>query len=152
MFHALNILFVFLYHFFFIDQATGQQSNTKFFANVGYIIWCGLFPYAVIHGSQASFDLWLVFGAVVIGNRTLNVLLQNKAGVSADQAATWKAVPVTKAGVAAKANVAAADAAVVEVGAAKELKDAAKDMKKVADTPPKTITVPSPKPDDLQSE
>ena len=81
MFKAIKWFFIFLYHFFFIDQATGHQSNTKFFANVGYIIWCVLFPHAVIYGSKATFDLWLVFGAVVIGNRTLNVMMQNKAGI-----------------------------------------------------------------------
>ena len=89
---AVKTILVFLYHFFFIDQATGAQSNTKFFANVGYIIWCALFPYAVIYGSKAGMDLWLVFGAVVIGNRTLNVMLQNKAGVTGDPDSTWKAV------------------------------------------------------------
>ena len=92
IFRAIETVSIFLYHFFFIDQATGAQSNTMFFANVGYIFWCGLFPYAVIHGSKAGMDLWLVFGAVVIGNRTLNVMLQNKAGVSGDPDATWKAV------------------------------------------------------------
>lgn len=90
MFKPIWLVFKFLYHFFFIDQATGHQSNTKFFANVGYIIWCYLFPYAVIHGSQASFDLWLVFGAVVIGNRTLNVMMQNKAGVPQTGDGSWK--------------------------------------------------------------
>lgn len=92
MFRIIKLVFVFIHHFLFIDQLTGQVSNTKFFANIGYIIWCALFPYAVIHGSQASFDLWLVFGAVVIGNRTLNVMLQNKAGVAADPDCTWKGV------------------------------------------------------------
>lgn len=90
MFKAIKWLFIFLYHFFFIDQATGHQSNTKFFANVGYIIWCYLFPYAVVHGSQATFDLWLVFGAVVIGNRTLNVMMQNKAGGPGNGDGSWK--------------------------------------------------------------
>jgi len=91
MFKAIKWLFIFLYHFFFIDQATGHQSNTKFFANVGYIALCYLFPYAVIYGSKASFDLWLVFGAVVVGNRTMNVMLQNKAGVPSTGDASWKA-------------------------------------------------------------
>ncbi len=92
MFKAIKFLSIFLYHFFFIDQVTGHQSNTKFFANVGYIIWCYLFPYAVIHGSQANMELWLVFGAVVIGNRTLNVLLQNKAGIQCDPNGSWKSL------------------------------------------------------------
>lgn len=92
MFKGIKWFFIFLYHFFFIDQATGHQSNTKFFANVGYIIWCYLFPYAVIYGSKAAFDLWLVFGAVVIGNRTLNVMLQNKAGVPASGDGSFKSL------------------------------------------------------------
>lgn len=90
MFKAIKWVFIFLYHFFFIDQNTGSQSNTKFFANVGYIIWCILFPYAVIRGSHAPFDLWLVFGGVVIGNRTLNVMLQNKAGGLGNGDGSWK--------------------------------------------------------------
>lgn len=90
MFKAIRILFSFLYHFFFIDQATGTQSNTKFFANVGYIIWCYLFPWVVKHGSTAPMEIWLVFGAVIIGNRTLNVWMQNKAGVQGDPNSTWK--------------------------------------------------------------
>jgi hypothetical protein len=92
MFKAIKWLLIFLYHFFFIDQATGHQSNTKFFANVGYIIWCCLFPHAVIYGSKATFDLWLVFGAVVIGNRTLNVMMQNKAGVPSTGDGSFKSL------------------------------------------------------------
>jgi hypothetical protein len=92
IYNTIKTAAIFTYHFLFIDQATGQMSNTKFFANVGYIIWCYLFPYAVVVGSKAGMDLWLVFGAVVIGNRTLNVMLQNKAGVAADPDSTWKAV------------------------------------------------------------
>lgn len=90
MFKAIKYTAIFLYHFLFIDQQTGHQSNTKFFANVGYIIWCVLFPYIVMHGSQAGMDFWIVFGAVVIGNRTLNVLMQQKAGVPATGDGSWK--------------------------------------------------------------
>lgn len=92
MLKAIKWVFIFLYHFFFIDQATGQQSNTKFFANVGYIIWCYLFPHAVILGSKAQFDLWLVFGAVVIGNRTLNVMMQTKAGIQQTSDGSFKSL------------------------------------------------------------
>lgn len=92
MFKCIKHVFHFLYHFMFIDQATGQLSNTKFFANVGYMIWCYIFPWVVQHGSQAPMELWLVFGAVVIGNRTLNVWMQNKAGAQGDPDSTWKGV------------------------------------------------------------
>jgi hypothetical protein len=92
MFRFLRLVFVFLYHFFFIDQDTGHVSNTKFFANVGYALWCWLFPYAVIHGSQASMDLWFVFGAVIIGNRSLNVWMQNKSGAASDPDSSFKGV------------------------------------------------------------
>lgn len=91
MFHAIGLFFRFLYHFFFIDQKDGRLSHTKFFSTVGYGIWCWAFPYAVIHGSQASFELWMVFGAVVIGNHTLQTIMINKSGGShADESATWK--------------------------------------------------------------
>lgn len=90
MFKAIKYFFIFLYHFFFIDQATGHQSNTKFFANAGYVIWCWLFPYAVMHGSSAPMELWLVFGAVVIGNRSLNVWMQNKSGQTGNGDGSWK--------------------------------------------------------------
>jgi len=88
---AIKYTAIFLYHFWFIDQSTGQQSNTKFFANVGYVIWCGLFPYVIVKGISSPMDLWLVFGAVVIGNRTLNVLMQNKYGAAQNPNQTWAA-------------------------------------------------------------
>lgn len=92
MFKAIGLLFKFLYHFCFVDQKDGRLSHTKFFSVAGYAIWCWAFPYTVIHGSQASFELWMVFGAVVIGNHTLQNVMINKsgAGLPADEAATWK--------------------------------------------------------------
>lgn len=104
MFKAIKIFFDFLYHFFFIDQATGAQSHTKFFGVCGYIEWLILFPYAVMHGSQATMDLWLVFGAVIIGNRTLNVWMQSRAGVTPDPDATWKGVKLSKPAVVPKTD------------------------------------------------
>lgn len=89
MFHCLGLLFRFLYHFLFIDQKDGSLSYTKFFSIIGYGLWCWAFPYTVIHGSQASFELWMVFGTVVIGNHTLQTVMLNKAGVR-DEASTWK--------------------------------------------------------------
>lgn len=89
---ALKLFFQFLYHFMFIDQSSGMVSQTKFFSIIGYALWCWLFPYAVINGSGASMDLWLVFGIVVIGNRTLNVWMQTRAGQPSDPEHTWKNV------------------------------------------------------------
>lgn len=91
MFKAIKYLAIFLYHFMFIDQATGAQSNTKFFANVGYIIWSVLFPIVVLRGLSTNMELWMIFGAVVIGNRTLNVMMQNKYGSQTNPSQTWSA-------------------------------------------------------------
>jgi len=95
MFKAIKYLFIFLYHFFFIDQTTGQQSNTKFFANVGYCIWSVLFPIVVLKGLQTNMELWMVFGAVIIGNRTLNVMMQSKYGAPQNPNQTWSAGVMT---------------------------------------------------------
>lgn len=61
-----------MYNFWLIDQAQGRMSHTKFWSNVGYLIMCATFPYAVVNGSKVDYMLWLLFGAVVIGNRTLS--------------------------------------------------------------------------------
>jgi len=61
----------FLYNFFFIDQYTKELSHTKFWSNVGYIIMCWSFVYVILQGTTGiDYMLWLLFGAVVIGNRT----------------------------------------------------------------------------------
>lgn len=73
-----------------MDQEHGRLSHTKFFSIIGYGIACWAFPYAVVYGSKASYDLWLVFGAVVIGNRSLNKYMENKNGPHIDEASTWK--------------------------------------------------------------
>ncbi len=90
LFYGVGMLFRFLYHFFFVNQTSGELSHTKFFSVIGYIIWCWAFPYTVIHGSQASFELWMVFGAVVIGNHTLQSIMLAKSGALPDDSATWK--------------------------------------------------------------
>ena len=76
----IRTFFYWLGQFLFIDQIGGYLSHTKFWSNVGYLIWTGLFPYAVMVGSKASYDLWLVFGVVVIGNRTLARALEARKG------------------------------------------------------------------------
>jgi hypothetical protein len=74
----LKSFFSFLYKIIFADPITGDPSNTRFFANVGYGIWCVLFPYCVLKGIHTSIELWLIFGSVVIGNHTLNRWIQAK--------------------------------------------------------------------------
>lgn len=61
----------FLFNFFFIDQRNGHMSHTKFWSNIGYIILCWAFVWAVYQGkTDVDYMIWLFFGAVVIGNRT----------------------------------------------------------------------------------
>ena len=55
-----------------IDQDKNRLSHTKLWSNIGYAIMCYTFVYAVMFGSQASAELWLIFGGLVIGNRSLN--------------------------------------------------------------------------------
>lgn len=76
----IGTFFYWLGQFLFIDQKGNYLSHTKFWSNIGYAIWTALFPYAVLVGSKASYDLWLVFGAVVIGNRTLARALESRKG------------------------------------------------------------------------
>jgi len=54
-----------------IDQDKKQISHTKFWSNVGYLIMCVAFLHQV-WDSTASTELYLVFGGIVVGNRTLN--------------------------------------------------------------------------------
>ena len=65
MWQALKLLLV-------VDQANNRLSHTKLWSNVGYLIMCYTFLYAVMFGSQAGAELWLIFGGLVIGNRSLN--------------------------------------------------------------------------------
>jgi hypothetical protein len=70
----------FIYRFLFIDQKTSELSHTKFWSNIGYGIMCWSFVYVVWVGkTEINYELWLLFGVVVIGNRTLKtVLLKGK--------------------------------------------------------------------------
>jgi hypothetical protein len=94
MIKFIKNFFIFWYHFLFIDQERGRVSHTKFWSNMGYAVWIYLFPHAVFSGSQANYDLWLVFGAVVIGNRSLNKWLETRGGATNSTAPseyTWHA-------------------------------------------------------------
>lgn len=69
-------IFEFLINFLFIDQKTNQLSHTKFWSNIGYGVMCFTFTYAVMYGSKVDYMLWLLFGVIVIGNRTIKNMLQ----------------------------------------------------------------------------
>jgi len=71
-------MFNFIKQFMVIDQKTNEISHTKFWSNVGYGIMCFTFVYAVIYGSQIEYELWLLFGVVVIGNRTIKRVMLDK--------------------------------------------------------------------------
>lgn len=71
-------MFNFLYNFLFVDQKSKLISHTKFFSVIGYIILCVMFPYAVLMGSKVDYMFWGLFGAVVVGNRSLNKAIANK--------------------------------------------------------------------------
>lgn len=67
----IKICLRFLGNLFVIDQNTKQVSHTKLWSNVGYLIMCIAFLHQVWDSSVTT-ELYLVFGALVIGNRTLN--------------------------------------------------------------------------------
>lgn len=68
----------FLYQFIFVDQAKGHISHTKTFSVFGYALMCWGFFFSVLENQPADFNLWIVFGAVVVGNRSLNNYLSKK--------------------------------------------------------------------------
>lgn len=66
-----------LYEFFFGNSDT--PDHVHFFSVLGYIVMIESFIYAVHEKSGADYMLWLVFGAVVIGNKSLNDYFSNRA-------------------------------------------------------------------------
>ena len=68
----------FIKNFLFIDQNTKQISHTKFWSNIGYGVMCYTFTYAVLYGTTINETLWILFGIVVIGNRSLIKLVTRK--------------------------------------------------------------------------
>lgn len=65
-------LFHFIKQFLFIDQKSGMLSHTKFWSQVGYLIMCWSFVYIIWKGQTGvGYELWLIFGSVVVGNRTV---------------------------------------------------------------------------------
>lgn len=72
-----------MYQFLFVDQKSNTLSHTKFWSQIGYAVMCWAFVFVILEGKTAiDASLWLVFGSVVIGNRTaakaLNTFTQNK--------------------------------------------------------------------------
>ena len=75
-----------LYQFMFVCHSTGRVSHTKFWSQIGYGILCFTFVWAVVIGTTASYELWFLFGIVVVGNRTLKkAFLNGKGGGSAKE-------------------------------------------------------------------
>jgi len=69
-------MFKWLYNFLFIDQKTQTLSHTKFWSQTGYAIMCWSFVWVIYQGkTEVDYMLWALFGAVVIGNRTLKKVL-----------------------------------------------------------------------------
>lgn len=69
-----------IYKFLFIDISTDKLSHTKFWSQIGYGIMCWSFVYVILQGkTEIDYMLWMLFGVVVIGNRTLKrALLKDK--------------------------------------------------------------------------
>jgi len=73
-------MFSFLYQFLFVDQKQGHVSHTKFWSNVGYAAMTWAFCWVVYKGhTDIDVMLWALFGAVVVGNRTIHKVM-NKGG------------------------------------------------------------------------
>jgi len=66
----------FLKQLFFINQETEKISHTKFWSNIGYASMVVTFLWAVIKGTTIDPVLWVLFGAIVIGNHTADKLLK----------------------------------------------------------------------------
>lgn len=62
---------------FFMLDGSGNISHTKIWSNIGYTAFTGVFVYASIFGVAIDPTLLMVFGSVVIGNRTLKVALKD---------------------------------------------------------------------------
>lgn len=63
--------------FWYLNPTTGKLSHTKFWSNIGHLVMTIAFIYEVTQG-RASTDLWLVYGALVMGNATANKIINAK--------------------------------------------------------------------------
>ncbi len=75
----------FIADLFVIDQRTGKLSHTKFLSVVAGLVMIAMFPYIVITGKETEVELWLIFGALFLSNRTVNKWLDKKYGLSEEQ-------------------------------------------------------------------
>ena len=64
----------------FILDSHGRPSHTKLFSVMSGVILLVLFPYAVIYGSMVGYDLWMVFIVALVGNRSINKLIDMRFG------------------------------------------------------------------------
>ena len=71
-------MFKWLYKFLFIESATGKVSHSKFFSVVGYVIMCWAFVYGMVYDAKLAYEYWVLFGVVVIGNKTLKKAIELK--------------------------------------------------------------------------
>lgn len=79
--------FTFFKNFFFIDQKEGHMSHTKFFSVCGYIIMCWAFVHTTLQGqTDVDYMFWLIFGSIVIGNRSLNNFIKQRVSGNGQEA------------------------------------------------------------------
>lgn len=64
----------------FFEDTDGNLSHTKMWSNVGYAELAIMFPYTVMCGDKAGEIVWLIFAGVVIGNRSINKLIEARVG------------------------------------------------------------------------
>lgn len=69
---------IFWFNFIFIDQKTTTLSHTKAFSVLGYAILCGTFVWATLTETTVDTTLWLLFSVIVVGNRSLVKLLEQR--------------------------------------------------------------------------
>ena len=67
-----------LFDLIFIDQKEGTLSHTKVFSVVGYVCMSFAFVWAVMYGTSVDVMIWVLFGVVVVGNRTALKVLGRK--------------------------------------------------------------------------
>lgn len=75
----IKAFFSFIYNFLFIDQKEKHLSHTKFWSNVGYGTMVFSFIWTTVKGTVGIDPMfWLIFGTVVIGNRTVGKIFGKK--------------------------------------------------------------------------
>lgn len=62
---------------FMMEDKKGQISTTKFWANIGYASLIGTFIYSVVASVPIDPTLMLIFGTIVVGNRTAAKMIKD---------------------------------------------------------------------------